>query len=126
MTPTPDCSRFCFFSPLSKALPAPLLLKAKETSELSGHTCAVLHQCLEQLSKQEEVGKELSHLNNECACHNKALLMLMLTFSVYSIWYLLYVCPKERDPSSVDFLQVSTFFPKRVLLFWALNKFDLK
>uniref|UniRef100_H3DCN8 Oxysterol-binding protein n=1 Tax=Tetraodon nigroviridis TaxID=99883 RepID=H3DCN8_TETNG len=37
------------------ALSAPLLLKAKETSDLSGQTCAVLHQCLEQLSKQEEV-----------------------------------------------------------------------
>uniref|UniRef100_A0A8D3DB01 Oxysterol-binding protein n=1 Tax=Scophthalmus maximus TaxID=52904 RepID=A0A8D3DB01_SCOMX len=37
------------------ALAAPLLLKAKETSELSSVTCAALHQCLELLSKQEEV-----------------------------------------------------------------------
>lgn len=53
---------FCLFVFLSKALSAPLLQKAKETSDLSGHTCTVLHQCLEQLSKQEEVGKELPYL----------------------------------------------------------------
>ncbi|XP_033960293.1 oxysterol-binding protein-related protein 1-like [Pseudochaenichthys georgianus] len=39
----------------NSALPAPLLLKAKETSELSSETCAALHLCLELLSKQEEV-----------------------------------------------------------------------
>ncbi|XP_005721425.1 oxysterol-binding protein-related protein 1 isoform X1 [Pundamilia nyererei] len=32
-----------------------LLLKAKETSELSSETCSALHLCLELLSKQEEV-----------------------------------------------------------------------
>ncbi|XP_077413203.1 oxysterol-binding protein-related protein 1-like isoform X2 [Vanacampus margaritifer] len=37
------------------ALAAPLLLKAKETSELSGETCAALQLCLQMLSKQEEV-----------------------------------------------------------------------
>ncbi|XP_056913726.1 oxysterol-binding protein-related protein 1-like isoform X2 [Takifugu flavidus] len=37
------------------AVSAPLLLKAKETCNLSSETCAVLQQCLEQLSKQEEV-----------------------------------------------------------------------
>ncbi|RVE61923.1 hypothetical protein OJAV_G00175370 [Oryzias javanicus] len=37
------------------ALAAPLLLKAKETCELSSQTCAALHLCLELLSKQEEV-----------------------------------------------------------------------
>ncbi|XP_068427098.1 oxysterol-binding protein-related protein 1-like [Clinocottus analis] len=37
------------------ALAAPLLLKAKETSELSSETCAALHLCFELLSKQEEV-----------------------------------------------------------------------
>ncbi|XP_034558110.1 oxysterol-binding protein-related protein 1-like isoform X2 [Notolabrus celidotus] len=36
-------------------LATPLLLKAKETSELSSETCAALHQCLELLTKQEEV-----------------------------------------------------------------------
>ncbi|XP_069548131.1 oxysterol-binding protein-related protein 2-like isoform X1 [Brachyistius frenatus] len=36
-------------------LAAPLLLKAKETSELSSETCAALDQCFELLSKQEEV-----------------------------------------------------------------------
>ncbi|XP_074545061.1 oxysterol-binding protein-related protein 1-like isoform X2 [Halichoeres trimaculatus] len=36
-------------------LAAPLLLKAKETSELSRDTYAALHQCLELLTKQEEV-----------------------------------------------------------------------
>lgn len=44
---------------LSTAVSAPLLLKAKETCNLSSETCAVLHQCLEQLSKQEEVGGDL-------------------------------------------------------------------
>ncbi|XP_059200211.1 oxysterol-binding protein-related protein 1-like isoform X2 [Centropristis striata] len=37
------------------ALAAPLLLKAKETCELSSETCSALHLCLELLSKQEEV-----------------------------------------------------------------------
>ncbi|XP_035025880.1 oxysterol-binding protein-related protein 1 isoform X1 [Hippoglossus stenolepis] len=37
------------------SLAAPLLLKAKETSELSSDTCAALQLCLELLSKQEEV-----------------------------------------------------------------------
>ncbi|XP_029308589.1 oxysterol-binding protein-related protein 1-like isoform X2 [Cottoperca gobio] len=36
-------------------LSAPLLLKAKDTSELSGETCSALHLCLELLSKQQEV-----------------------------------------------------------------------
>ncbi|XP_063741965.1 oxysterol-binding protein-related protein 1-like isoform X2 [Eleginops maclovinus] len=39
----------------NSALPAPLLLKSKEISELSNETCAALHLCLELLSKQEEV-----------------------------------------------------------------------
>ncbi|XP_053186704.1 oxysterol-binding protein-related protein 1-like [Scomber japonicus] len=39
----------------NSVLAAPLLLKAKETSELSSETCAALHLCLELLSKQEEV-----------------------------------------------------------------------
>ncbi|XP_019734742.1 oxysterol-binding protein-related protein 2-like isoform X3 [Hippocampus comes] len=34
---------------------APLILKAKETSELSSETCAALQLCLQLLSKQEEV-----------------------------------------------------------------------
>lgn len=54
----------CFFPIFSKALSAPLLLKAKETCNLSGETCVVLHQCLEQLSEQEEVGEDLHHLKN--------------------------------------------------------------
>ncbi|XP_037538132.1 oxysterol-binding protein-related protein 1 [Nematolebias whitei] len=37
------------------ALAAPLLLKAKETSELSSKTCDALQLCFELLSKQEEV-----------------------------------------------------------------------
>ncbi|XP_016898081.1 oxysterol-binding protein-related protein 1-like isoform X2 [Cynoglossus semilaevis] len=37
------------------ALAAPLLLKAKETSDLSSETCAAVTHCLELLSKQEEV-----------------------------------------------------------------------
>uniref|UniRef100_A0A3Q3AML3 Oxysterol-binding protein n=1 Tax=Kryptolebias marmoratus TaxID=37003 RepID=A0A3Q3AML3_KRYMA len=40
---------------LNKTLAAPLLLKAKETSELSSKTCEALQLCLELLSKQEEV-----------------------------------------------------------------------
>lgn len=42
---------------LLKALAAPLLLKSKETSELSSETCTALQVCLELLSKQEEVSK---------------------------------------------------------------------
>uniref|UniRef100_A0A3Q4HD84 Oxysterol-binding protein n=1 Tax=Neolamprologus brichardi TaxID=32507 RepID=A0A3Q4HD84_NEOBR len=38
-----------------KELTGTLLLKAKETSELSSETCSALHLCLELLSKQEEV-----------------------------------------------------------------------
>ncbi|CAL8279905.1 unnamed protein product [Lota lota] len=37
------------------ALAAPLLLKAKQISALSGETCTVLRSCLTLLSKQEEV-----------------------------------------------------------------------
>ncbi|XP_022058509.2 oxysterol-binding protein-related protein 1-like isoform X2 [Acanthochromis polyacanthus] len=37
------------------ALAAPILLKAKETSELASETCDALHLCLELLSKQQEV-----------------------------------------------------------------------
>ncbi|XP_077376556.1 oxysterol-binding protein-related protein 1-like isoform X2 [Festucalex cinctus] len=37
------------------ALAAPLLLKAKETSELSSETCTALQLCFQLLSKQEEV-----------------------------------------------------------------------
>lgn len=44
---------------LSAALYVPLLLKAKETCNLSSETCAALHQGLEQLFKQEEVGEAL-------------------------------------------------------------------
>eukprot|EP00064_Thunnus_orientalis_P004059 superscaffoldBa00000358_g4070 len=39
----------------NNVLAAPLLLKAKETSELSSETCAALHLCLELLTKHEEV-----------------------------------------------------------------------
>lgn len=42
---------------LLKELTAPLLLKSKETSELSSETCAALQVCLELLSNQEEVSK---------------------------------------------------------------------
>lgn len=104
MALNPIAQGFVFF-PLCKALSAPLLLKAKETSDLSGHTCAVLHQCLEQLSKQEEVGKELPYLN-ECACHNKALLMLMYTLYM---WYLLHAVLGRGIPN-LYFLQGSNFF----------------
>ncbi|XP_030017215.1 oxysterol-binding protein-related protein 1-like isoform X2 [Sphaeramia orbicularis] len=39
----------------NSALAAPILLKAKETSELSKETCSALRLCFELLSKQEEV-----------------------------------------------------------------------
>lgn len=58
----PKCIYFYFL----KALAAPLLLKAKETGELSSETCAALHQCLELLSKQEEVSKHLRHPTQAC------------------------------------------------------------
>uniref|UniRef100_A0A3Q3K2P1 Oxysterol-binding protein n=1 Tax=Monopterus albus TaxID=43700 RepID=A0A3Q3K2P1_MONAL len=45
----------CVCNLLFKAMTAPLLLKAKDTSELSSETCAALQLCLELLSKQEEV-----------------------------------------------------------------------
>jgi hypothetical protein len=43
----------CLRSPA--ALAAPLLLKARQTSALSGETCTALQSCLALLSKQEEV-----------------------------------------------------------------------
>ncbi|KAF7668471.1 hypothetical protein LDENG_00007970 [Lucifuga dentata] len=51
------------------ALAAHLLLKAKETSELSKDTCAALHHCLGLLSKQEEAehpgtGKKVTALSS--------------------------------------------------------------
>lgn len=62
-----DGAEFCLLCfGLSAAVSAPLLLKAKETCNLSSETCAVLHQGLEQLSKQEEVGEDLSY---SCTCH---------------------------------------------------------
>uniref|UniRef100_A0AAX7T6C5 Oxysterol-binding protein n=1 Tax=Astatotilapia calliptera TaxID=8154 RepID=A0AAX7T6C5_ASTCA len=42
-------------SQTNAVLTGTLLLKAKETSELSSETCSALHLCLELLSKQEEV-----------------------------------------------------------------------
>lgn len=48
-----------FYSP--PALAAPLILKAKETSELSSETCAALQLCLQLLSKQEEVVSYFHH-----------------------------------------------------------------
>lgn len=47
-----------------KAPAAPLLLKAKETSELSGETCAALQLCLELLSNQEEVSEQRRSLHH--------------------------------------------------------------
>lgn len=62
-TPRINDLPLCLFFPvvLVEAMAAPLLLKAKETSELSVKACASLHLGLELLSQQEEVGKHFHH-----------------------------------------------------------------
>ncbi|KAK1879634.1 Oxysterol-binding protein-related protein 1 [Dissostichus eleginoides] len=55
----------------NSALPAPLLLKAKETSELSSETCAALHLCLGLLSKKEEAEVIISKGRTTAALDNR-------------------------------------------------------
>ncbi|KAK5919585.1 hypothetical protein CgunFtcFv8_023461 [Champsocephalus gunnari] len=90
----------------NSALPAPLLLKAKETSELSSETCAALHLCLELLSKQEEVWS--LQLEQE-AEKNKALTEALETLST-DHYELRQSLSKSRRSSTLSTLTEDDFY----------------
>ncbi|XP_065810159.1 oxysterol-binding protein-related protein 1-like isoform X1 [Labrus bergylta] len=87
-------------------LAAPLLLKAKETSELSSETCAALHQCLELLSKQEEVWSLKLEQEEE---KNKALAEALQTLSTENIKLQQSLC-KGRRLSALSSLNEDDFY----------------
>lgn len=72
---------------LFKAVAAPLLLKAKETSELSSETCAALQLCLELLSNQEEVSEQRRGLNHFPPSHHTQFHFLSTTEAFKLISY---------------------------------------
>ncbi|KAM3866221.1 oxysterol-binding protein-related protein 1-like [Diretmus argenteus] len=78
------------------ALAAPLLLKAKDTSELSGETCAALHVCLGLLSEQEEVWS--LKLEQEVE-KNKALTEALQTLATDHQELKQYLCKGRRSPT---------------------------
>ncbi|XP_031150050.1 oxysterol-binding protein-related protein 1 isoform X1 [Sander lucioperca] len=88
------------------ALAAPLLLKAKETSELSSETCAALHLCLELLSKQEEVWS--LKLEQEVE-KNKALTEALHTLATEHHELKQSLC-KSRRPSTLSTLTEDDFY----------------
>ncbi|XP_062338482.1 oxysterol-binding protein-related protein 1 isoform X2 [Osmerus eperlanus] len=79
----------------SDALAAPLLLKARETSELSRETCASLRLCLGLLSKQEEVWS--LKLEQEVE-KNKALCESLQTLGTDDHQLEQSVCPSRKPP----------------------------
>ncbi|XP_067109095.1 oxysterol-binding protein-related protein 1-like isoform X4 [Osmerus mordax] len=79
----------------SDALAAPLLLKARETSELSRETCASLRLCLGLLSKQEEVWS--LKLEQEVE-KNKALCEALQTLGTDDHQLEQSVCPSRKPP----------------------------
>ncbi|KAL3055214.1 hypothetical protein OYC64_017997 [Pagothenia borchgrevinki] len=90
----------------NSALPAPLLLKAKETSELSSETCAALHLCLELLSKQEEVWSLQLEQEEE---KNKALTEALETLST-DHYELKQSLSKSRRSSTLSTLTEDDFY----------------
>uniref|UniRef100_A0A8C9ZKS1 Oxysterol-binding protein n=1 Tax=Sander lucioperca TaxID=283035 RepID=A0A8C9ZKS1_SANLU len=88
------------------SLAAPLLLKAKETSELSSETCAALHLCLELLSKQEEVWS--LKLEQEVE-KNKALTEALHTLATEHHELKQSLC-KSRRPSTLSTLTEDDFY----------------
>ncbi|KAF3858222.1 hypothetical protein F7725_011423 [Dissostichus mawsoni] len=90
----------------NSALPAPLLLKAKETSELSSETCAALHLCLGLLSKKEEVWSLQLEQEEE---KNKALTEALETLST-DHYELKQSLNKSRRSSTLSTLTEDDFY----------------
>ncbi|KAM9845042.1 oxysterol-binding protein-related protein 1-like [Aulostomus maculatus] len=88
------------------ALAAPLLLKAKETSELSNETCASLHLCLQLLSKHEEVWSQKLEQEVE---KNKALTEALQTVATEHHELKQSLC-KSRRSSTLSALTEDDFY----------------
>uniref|UniRef100_A0AAX7UQ56 Oxysterol-binding protein n=1 Tax=Astatotilapia calliptera TaxID=8154 RepID=A0AAX7UQ56_ASTCA len=92
-----------------KELTGTLLLKAKETSELSSETCSALHLCLELLSKQEEVRGVWSLKVEQEVEKNKALTEALQTLATEN-HELKQSLSKRRKSSNLSTLNEDDFY----------------